>query len=113
MRERLKQPISVASIRRIIREQFGDDAKAARVTTIHGGLFNTSYKIRLGDGRTVVLRIAPPRDKPLLVCEAGLLEREIHFMRGLGEASPADAEVAVRGSVETGDRPELHHLGVL
>jgi aminoglycoside phosphotransferase (APT) family kinase protein len=83
MRERLKQPISAADIRRIIGKQFGDDATAARVTTIRGGLFNTSYKIRLGDGRTVVLRIAPPWDKPLLVCEAGLLKREIHFMRQL------------------------------
>jgi aminoglycoside phosphotransferase (APT) family kinase protein len=85
MRERLKRPISAASIRRIVKQQFGEDAKAVRVTTIHGGLFNTSYKIRLGDGSTVVLRIAPPRDKPLLVCEAGLLEREIQFMRGLGK----------------------------
>jgi aminoglycoside phosphotransferase (APT) family kinase protein len=83
MRERLKQPISTSSIRRIVTTQFGEDAKVAHVTTIRGGLFNTSYKIRLGDGRTVVLRIAPPRDKPLLACEAGLLEREIYFMRGL------------------------------
>jgi aminoglycoside phosphotransferase (APT) family kinase protein len=83
MRERLKRPVSTASIRRIVRNQFGGDAKVARVTTIRGGLFNTSYKIRLGDGRTMVLRIAPPRDKPLLVCETGLLEREIQFMRGL------------------------------
>jgi aminoglycoside phosphotransferase (APT) family kinase protein len=83
MRERLKRSISAASIRRIVKRQFGGDAKAMRVTTIRGGLFNTSYKIRLGNCRTVVLRIAPPRDKPLLVCEAGLLEREIHFMRGL------------------------------
>jgi aminoglycoside phosphotransferase (APT) family kinase protein len=85
MRERLKRPISAASIRRIIGKQFGDDAKVERVTTMHGGLFNTSYKIRLGDGRTVVLRIAPPKDKRLLVCETGLLEREIRFMRGLGK----------------------------
>jgi aminoglycoside phosphotransferase (APT) family kinase protein len=83
MRERLKRPISAASIRRIVRQQFGGDAKAVRITTIRGGLFNTSYKIRLGDGRRVVLRIAPPQDKPLLVCEAGLLEREIQFMRRL------------------------------
>jgi aminoglycoside phosphotransferase (APT) family kinase protein len=83
MRERLKRPISATSIRRIVRTQFGKDATVARVTTIHGGLFNTSYKIQLEDGRRVVLRVAPPRDKPLLVCEAGLLEREIQFMRGL------------------------------
>src|SRR5579862_892765 len=83
MRHGLKLPISAASIRRIVRKQIGGDAKVARVTTIHGGLFNTSYKILLGDGRMVVLRIAPPKDKPLLVCETGLLEREIQFMRGL------------------------------
>jgi len=83
MRERLKHPISAASIRRIVTRQLGADAKVARATTIRGGLFNTSYKIRLGDGQTVVLRIAPPRDKPLLICEAGLLQREIQFMHGL------------------------------
>ncbi len=83
MRERLKQPIPAKHIQRIITHQFGDDAKASRITTMRGGLFNTSYKIRLADGRTIVLRIAPPRDKPLLKCEAGLLEREIHFMRAL------------------------------
>jgi aminoglycoside phosphotransferase (APT) family kinase protein len=83
MRERLKRLISAASLRRIVRRQFGEDVTVARVTTIRGGLFNTSYKIRLRDGRTVVLRIAPPKDKPLLGCEAGLLEREIQFMRGL------------------------------
>jgi aminoglycoside phosphotransferase (APT) family kinase protein len=83
MRERLKRPISAVSIRRIVGKQFGDDAKVVGVTTMHGGLFNTSYKILLGDGRTMVLRIAPPKDKRLLVCETGLLEREIQFVRGL------------------------------
>ena len=83
MRQRLKRPIPAANIRRIVKHAFGDAAQAVRVTTIHGGLFNTSYKIRLNDGQTVVLRIAPPRDKPLLACEAGLLQREIHFARAL------------------------------
>ncbi len=83
MRHRLKRPISAKNIRRIITHHFGADAKAVKITTMHGGLFNTSYKIQLKYGRTVVLRIAPPRDKPLLACEAGLLQREIHFTRAL------------------------------
>jgi aminoglycoside phosphotransferase (APT) family kinase protein len=79
MRHHLKLAISPTKIQRIIRHHFGRHTTIARIATIHGGLFNTAYKIRLTDNRTVVLRIAPPPDKPLLVCETALLEREIYF----------------------------------
>jgi aminoglycoside phosphotransferase (APT) family kinase protein len=83
LKERLKHAISAASIRQIVKQHFGRDAQAVRFTPMRGGLFNTLYKLQLGDGRAVVLRIVPPQDKPLLACEAQLLEREIHFMREL------------------------------
>ena len=83
MRERLKRPIPAASIRQIVKHHFGGDTKVVLASMTRGGLFNTIYEIRLGDGRTVVLRIVPPRDKPLLACEAQLLEREIQFTRTL------------------------------
>jgi aminoglycoside phosphotransferase (APT) family kinase protein len=83
MPERLKRPIPAASIRQIVKHHFGGDAKVALTSMTRGGLFNTIYEIRLGDGRTVVLRIAPPQDKPPLGCEVGLLQREIHFTRTL------------------------------
>jgi len=83
MKQRLKYPIHPASIRQIVKQHFGADATVALATMSRGGLFNTLYKLQLGDGRTVVLRIAPPREKPLLACEAGLLQREIHFTRAL------------------------------
>src|ERR1035441_10542087 len=65
MRERLKRPIPAASIRQIVKHHFGGDTKVVLASMTRGGLFNTIYEIRLGDGRSGVLRIVPPRDKPL------------------------------------------------
>lgn len=85
MRHRLKLPISAEQIRRIVRHQFGRKAQVTGLSSIRGGLFNTAYKLRLNDHQTVVLRIAPPKDKPLLVCETALLEREIYSFHRLHE----------------------------
>jgi len=81
MRHHLRLAISRVQIHRIIHHHFGRLANIARISSIRGGLFNTAYKIRFTDNRAVVLRIAPPPDKPLLVCETALLEREIWFLQ--------------------------------
>lgn len=45
------------------------------------GWFNVAYRIRLRDGRDVVLKIAPPADVTVLTRESGMMRAELEAMR--------------------------------
>lgn len=52
-------------------------------TELGEGWFNVAYRVRLRDGRRVVLKIAPPADVPVLTYERDLMRNEIAAMRVL------------------------------
>ncbi|WP_246001358.1 phosphotransferase family protein [Allorhizocola rhizosphaerae] len=40
------------------------------------GWFNTAYRVRLSDGRTAIVKLAPPREVPVLRYERGIIATE-------------------------------------
>ena len=55
----------------------GSDA----VQELKDGWFNASYKIRLADGRQVVLKIAPPKDAEVMLYEKNIMATEVATMQ--------------------------------
>ena len=52
------------------------------------GWFNASYRIRLADGREVVLKIAPPKGAEVMLYEKNIMATEVAMMR-LVQQNPA------------------------
>lgn len=55
----------------------GEDA----VLELKDGWFNASYRVRLADGRVVVLKIAPPQDAEVMLYEKNIMATEVATMR--------------------------------
>ncbi len=55
----------------------GEDA----ILELKDGWFNASYKIRLADGRYVVLKIAPPQEAEVMLYEKNIMATEVATMR--------------------------------
>ncbi|MCB9432196.1 MAG: aminoglycoside phosphotransferase family protein [Ardenticatenaceae bacterium] len=51
------------------------------VLELKDGWFNVSYKIRLADGRSVVLKIAPPPEAEVMLYEKNIMATEVATMR--------------------------------
>ena len=64
-----------------MRRAFGDTGIDGAITEFTAGWFNVTYGIRLGDGRNVVLKIAPPPGVPVLGYEANIMSTEVATMR--------------------------------
>ncbi|QIK83783.1 phosphotransferase family protein [Sanguibacter sp. HDW7] len=74
---------STGTLRAMVARAYGaaqvpdeDDA----FTELTYGFFNALYRVRLRDGRDVVLKIAPPADVPVLTHEHGMLRNEVAAM---------------------------------
>lgn len=79
--KRLKEEVPFNIITCLVKHGLGGAEKVKSAIFIRGGLFNTSYRINLGNGGVVVLRIAPPSDKKLLGVEEQLLRREVYITK--------------------------------
>ena len=51
------------------------------ILELKDGWFNVSYKIRLADGRLVVLKIAPPPEAEVMLYEKNIMATEVATMR--------------------------------
>ncbi|MBK8900503.1 MAG: aminoglycoside phosphotransferase family protein [Anaerolineaceae bacterium] len=58
------------------------------VTELKDGWFNAAYTVRLGDGRSVILKIAPPQNAEVMLYEKNLMATEVAVMR-LVQQNPA------------------------
>ncbi|WP_084126753.1 phosphotransferase family protein [Demequina sp. NBRC 110054] len=77
-----RQPESV--LRALIASAYGEGQvpdEPGFADEITEGWFNVAYRIRLRDGRRVVLKIAPPADVPVLTREVGMMRAELEAMR--------------------------------
>jgi aminoglycoside phosphotransferase (APT) family kinase protein len=78
-----KSKLSQEELRRIIEKAFGQSfGKAAELTD---GWANTAYAIQLADGRRVVLKVAPGRDKTVMRCERNNMQTEVETLRLVAE----------------------------
>lgn len=84
MESTTKNRQSTEVLRQLIGRAYGNDQVpdledfAEEITE---GWFNVAYRIRLRDGRQVVLKIAPPADVPVLTREVGMMRAELEAMR--------------------------------
>lgn len=77
-----KGALTEAMIKRMVRQAFGSDA--LEMEELKEGYFNIAYRIRL-DGRQVVLKIAPPKDVPVLTYEKNIMFSEVDSMKMVAE----------------------------
>lgn len=81
-----RQPVSV--LRRMVQRAYGPDLVPESddfADEMTEGWFNVAYRVRLRDGRQVVLKIAPPADVPVLTREIGMMRAELEAMRLVSE----------------------------
>ncbi|GAB3271037.1 phosphotransferase family protein [Kineosporia babensis] len=84
-----RQPVAV--LRAMVERAFGaglvSPAGDDWVTELGHGWFNVVYRIELQDGRTVILKIAPPADVEVMSYERGAMATELSALRLIGEQS--------------------------
>ncbi len=84
-----KPRLDSADIARLIRLGLGDGVEVVEHTEFTDGYFNAAHGVRLGDGRDVVLKVAPAAGLKLLRYEADLMRTEIEFFeRACGAGVP-------------------------
>jgi aminoglycoside phosphotransferase (APT) family kinase protein len=73
-------------ITRLIRLGLGEGVEVVGHTEFTDGYFNAAHGVRLGDGRDVVLKVAPAAGLKLLRYEVDLMRTEIEFFQRAGAA---------------------------
>ncbi|MFD0327947.1 phosphotransferase family protein [Streptacidiphilus monticola] len=84
-----KRRLDAAELDALLHRSLGQGGLLEQELT--GGMFNSAYRARLADGRTVLVKVAPPADLPVLRYERGILGTEASVYRQLN--SLADAAV--------------------
>ena len=64
----------------IVRHTFGKDTEVNSYTELLDGFCNTAYRIKLSDGREVVLKAAPKNGIVMMSCEQGMMQTEVRAM---------------------------------
>ena len=62
------------------------------------GWFNAVYRLGLDDGRSVVLKVAPPPAVRVLRYEADIIRTEVDAMRLVGERTAVPVPAVSRGT---------------
>ncbi|MHA7964198.1 phosphotransferase family protein [Paenibacillus sp. CAU 1782] len=78
-----KSKLGQEELRRIIEKAFGQSFSEA--VELSDGWANTAYAIKLADGRRVVLKVAPHRDKTVMRCERNNMQTEVETLRLVAE----------------------------
>lgn len=81
-----QQPVTPAQITAMCRRAFGPDVEVRAAVELGGGMYNTTYRVDLDHGRSVVLRVAPAPDRQYRI------EREL--MRNEHASTPYLAPIA-------------------
>ena len=76
-----KVPVTDADIAAMVRRGFGPHARVAECTELTDGTYNLAYRMRLVDGPSAVLKVAPPPGMDLLTHEVDLMRTEVDFYR--------------------------------
>lgn len=86
-----KNRVSEECIRKMVQRAFGDE-RVMRTEELTEGFFNAAYRIDL-EGRSVVLKIAPPQEAEIMTHEKNIMFSEVESMRMAAERT----EVPVAG----------------
>ncbi|GAA1747530.1 aminoglycoside phosphotransferase family protein [Luedemannella helvata] len=83
-----QRTLTPADIESLTRASFGDGMRVVDCGPLSGGGFAAVWWVRLGDGRTVVLKTSPPTHVKLLRYERDLLGAEARYYRLVAERAP-------------------------
>ena len=84
MESRTKNRKTREQVARMVERAFPGLTLAAgdeSINELKEGWFNAAYKVRLSDGREVILKIAPPPDAEVMTYEQNIMETEVNAMR--------------------------------
>ncbi|MEU9449404.1 aminoglycoside phosphotransferase family protein [Streptomyces sp. NPDC048277] len=99
MQSLTKRRLSAAELDALLRAATGLGCRLEAELT--DGWFNTAYRVRFDDGRTAVVKLAPPAGAPVLRYERGIMATEVMVYRRL--ASLADGAVPAPALLHSGD----------
>jgi aminoglycoside phosphotransferase (APT) family kinase protein len=88
MRSPTQRGLTRADLAAHVRAGLGADAVLADAAELGGGGFAAVWRLRLGDGRDVVLKAGPPPGTPLLRYETGIVAAEADYYRRVRAAAP-------------------------
>ncbi len=90
-----KTRVSDRAARHVVRDAFGPDARLDSVREFHDGWFNAAYELVLGDGRALVMKVAPPPDVEVLTYERDIVHAGIEALRLVRENTDAPVPTVV------------------
>ncbi|MEH0845417.1 aminoglycoside phosphotransferase family protein [Micromonospora sp. CPCC 205711] len=91
-------------VRRYVAASLGPTVRVTDCAPLTGGGFAAVWWVTLDDWRTLVLKVGPPPEVPLLRYERGLIAAEARYLRLVAEHAPA---VPVPPLLHHGSDPEL------
>jgi aminoglycoside phosphotransferase (APT) family kinase protein len=94
-----QRSLDIEDVHALVRASFGQQAGVIDSADLSGGGFAAVCRVRLADGQTVVLKVAPPRGVRVLRYEQDLVAAEAQYFR------------LVRGCADSVPVPEVLHHG--
>ncbi|WP_288295644.1 phosphotransferase family protein [uncultured Bifidobacterium sp.] len=86
MKSRTKNHLDEATIRTLVREQFGRECRVTGITELEGGMFNAIYRIKCtAFDRDIVLKVGVRPGIPLLTYERDIMPVEVEAYRLISE----------------------------
>jgi len=82
----IKPQLTTEEIQGLVRHGLGTPVDVVETVEFTDGFFSAAFGLRLGDGRELVLKVAPPRELKLMRYEFELMRTEIHFYERAGAA---------------------------
>ncbi|MET0406665.1 MAG: hypothetical protein ABW123_29875, partial [Cystobacter sp.] len=79
MQSRTKVALERELVVLLVREVLGSTSAVRHIEELADGMFNAAYALELDGGTSVVLKVAPPPELPLLTYERDLLRTEVEF----------------------------------
>jgi aminoglycoside phosphotransferase (APT) family kinase protein len=92
-----KRRVSEDELARLLLRAFGPDTAVTAWRELAGGTYNAAYAVTLGDGRELVLKVAPPPHLKLLTHEVDLMRTEVDFYQRAGTVGVPVPEVVYAG----------------
>nr|AEM44252.1 hypothetical protein [uncultured bacterium] len=92
-----KRRVSEDELTRLVLRAFGRSAGVTAWRELEGGTYNAAYAVTLGDGRELVLKVAPPPHLKLLTHEVDLMRTEVEFYRRAASVGVPVPEVVYAG----------------
>jgi aminoglycoside phosphotransferase (APT) family kinase protein len=85
-RSRTRIHLDPGEVTQLVRGALGSSARVASAQLLDGGTFNACWKVVLEGGQSLVLKVAPPPELPLLHYEQDLLRTEVDFYARAAQA---------------------------